>query len=852
MVQTEQEIAKPENRSTDFTAFLRLLHPPGSIFEIRAPQCPVDPGRDFKRTASGYFSAAENARDEILRIGNDHRPPGIYVTLNHVDSSLLARSTNKIIGDAKSTTADSDILQRRWLILDIDPTRPAGVSATEAEMRAALDLADGIRHALTAEGWPAPVRGMSGNGSYLLYRIDLPNDDDSRELVRDVLRGLADRFDTDAAKIDRSTFNAARIVKVLGTPARKGSDLQGVPGVEDRPHRISWFVPPAGELSIVSRELLAVVAVKPVPTPDRSSASNGRGGLKITDRCRKYIAKIPDAVSGDDGHGKTLRAACDIARFGIDGGEAMNLLREFNAAKCSPPWSDRELEHKLRDGREKVEAAGEFGSLAPRNGHSRITVAPVADLDALSPSGQTELANARRFIQWHQDRVRYCFAWKKWVVWDGTRWKLDDDGAVLRLVRDVADFLWKIALETGDAALMKFAVASSKASHLQSVLALAAAEVPIAPTEMDANPWLFNCPNGTVDLRTGELREHRREDCITQLCPTPFDPEAETYLWDRFIEDLFVKTDLIEFQQRHLGSCLAGIVRDHILAIWYGSGSNGKSTLIELLMQVLGDDYVFKAPFDLLLKKRGSHPTERAALFRKRFVACVETNDGRHFDEATMKELTGGDTVTARKMREDFWSFTPTHKLVLATNHKPRVEGTDLGVWRRLRLVPFTQKFEGDKCDPALKEKLVAIAPGILAWLVQGCLDWQRVGLNPPPEVMEATKEYRKAEDVIQSFIEEACTVHSNATCRAGELHSAFENWGKHAGEKTVGSRAFKDALLGKGFQQEKHGWVTWYGIGLLATKHSGKDASAEGESDSTAGDSGVPIGGEFPDDDIY
>lgn len=272
--------AEPQQRSADgrcidVKRFLELLHPDG-VFEVRSLDCPERRGGKFRSTASGYFldhAAAEAAirRLELLE------PPAIYVTLNPVNPALLARATNRIEAKPKSTTSDPEVTRRRWLFVDVDPIRPAGVSATDIEMSAAMAVADAILADRLRAGWPEPLRGMSGNGAYLLWRIDLPNDNAATELVRGVLQSLAEQFSTGAASVDTSTFNASRICKVLGTVARKGDPLTGVPGVDDRPHRRSWFIEPAGELEIVTEPMLREIAAE-CAEPTKCSRPQRSGG----------------------------------------------------------------------------------------------------------------------------------------------------------------------------------------------------------------------------------------------------------------------------------------------------------------------------------------------------------------------------------------------------------------------------------------------------------------------------------------------------------------------------------------------------------------------------------------------
>jgi putative DNA primase/helicase len=304
----------------------------------------------------------------------------------------------------------------------------------------------------------------------------------------------------------------------------------------------------------------------------------------------------------------------------------------------------------------------------------------------------------------------------------------------------------------------------------------------------------LNCPNGTIDLRTGGLRPHRREDYVTKLCPTRYDPAATCPAWDRFLGSIFTgDEELIGFIRRLLGYCLTGDTREHVLAVFYGHGGNGKSTFVEVSMGTLGPDYAGKVDQDLLLAKRGeSHPTGKADLRGKRLMVANETADGRRLDEATVKELTGGDTVKARFMKQDFFQFAPTHKLVICSNYKPAVRGTDAGIWRRIRLVPFTARFwspdepgqPGEdrpdhlRADKGMKDRLLAEREGILAWMVRGTREWLAAGdLGTPAAVAAATVEYRQEEDMFGRFLQERCERDGLFRVRSSVLYAAFKTW---------------------------------------------------------------------------
>ncbi|WP_437202004.1 phage/plasmid primase, P4 family [Planctomicrobium sp. SH664] len=375
------------------------------------------------------------------------------------------------------------------------------------------------------------------------------------------------------------------------------------------------------------------------------------------------------------------------------------------------------------------------------------------------PEGRTDLSNSRRFKALHGDRVKFCQTWNRWIAWDGCRWAPDESGAVYRLAKTVADSIWSEVRSKGDDSALQFAASTASCKRITAMLTLAKSELPVLTSDLDQHPFLLNCPNGTIDLRTGTLHEHRREDLLTKLCPTEFHAEASSFHFDRFREDIFEGTEDVEpFLQRLMGYCATADVREQILTVFHGTGSNGKSTFLEAIIETLGPDYTGAAARDLLLERKGnSHPTEIADLYQKRLVVAQETDANRTLAESLVKSLTGGDTIKARRMREDFWEFKPTHKIVLCTNHRPRVKGTDHAIWRRLRLVPFNIGFEGERKDKTIPEKLRKERPGILAWIVEGARLWLQAGLQEPDTVRLATAEYQSDSDVIGRFISDCC-----------------------------------------------------------------------------------------------
>lgn len=464
-----------------------------------------------------------------------------------------------------------------------------------------------------------------------------------------------------------------------------------------------------------------------------------------------------------------------------------------------------------------VDASAESGN------DTASTSAPKEAIRYTTGLPHTDTGLAERFAWLFGDRVRYCHPWKKWLAWDGRRWRLDDTGAVDQLAKRTSRSILVEAAACEDepmrARLREFARTAESAARRRAMVTLAMSEppIPILPESLDTDPMLLNVENGTLDLRTGILRPHRIDDFLTKLAPVEYYPDFTAPVWDAFLTRIFAGNQaLISYVHRLLGYCLTGDVSEQVLPIWHGGGANGKSTAVNVVLDVLGPDYAMKAPPDILMAKRGeTHPTERADLHGKRFVAAVETEENRRLAESLTKELTGGDKVRARRMREDFWQFAPTHKVILACNHRPEVRGTDHAIWRRLRLVPFEVTIPDAEQDKHLAEKLRKESPGVLAWLVRGCQDWLEHGLGLPPEVETATANYRAEQDGIGEFISECCCVGDEFRAKAGNLYQHYRTWSEKAGESPVKQRQFGTALTERAFRRYKNNGVWYHGLAL-------------------------------------
>jgi len=436
----------------------------------------------------------------------------------------------------------------------------------------------------------------------------------------------------------------------------------------------------------------------------------------------------------------------------------------------------------------------------------------------------TDSTNAERLKREYGQDIRYVAAWKKWVVWNGTVWVTDESGAMvhekgLEMIRNIYDDILKTDDHKERMEIEKYVMKSENYKRREALVKLAQLipELNIISDELDPNPWLLNVKNGTINVMSWEFSEHKQENMITKIANVVYDPKADCPMWKQFIREIMnYKTELIDFLQTAAGLALSGDISEQTMFILFGTGANGKTTFLNTIMYILGE-YSTSTPTETFLKKTNDQNTNDIARLRgTRFVATTEVEQGRRLSEPLIKKITGNDEMTARFLYGEFFNFKPTFKIYMATNHKPVIKGTDYGIWRRIKLIPFTTRIPEEKQDKHLELKLQGEASGILNWLLEGIARWKKEGLNAPAVVLNATDEYRGEMDVIGNFLKERCLQKIELSIRIRELYKAYSDWCDENNEHAVSERFLSLRLKEIGFQQGRTAEARfWLGLGL-------------------------------------
>ncbi|WP_117161261.1 phage/plasmid primase, P4 family [Paraliobacillus sp. X-1268] len=525
----------------------------------------------------------------------------------------------------------------------------------------------------------------------------------------------------------------------------------------------------------------------------------------------------------EGGRNNTLYShCCRLIEFGYSQKEVLYIVRFLNRFFFMPSIDDREFEATLTSAFQHEPSGKDYGA-PPESGQAQTA-------ESKQPSfNMTEMGNAERLVYRNGNNLRYCIEFEEWLLWDGNTWIEDRKRKIERVaIKTFREMYKEIALvEDTDQRkkIYKWAQSSEKSSVFLNSINRAQAMLPITQEELNRDPFKLNCTNGTVDLRTGELLQHKREFLITKNTHIQYDAKAECPNWINFLHNIFrnedgeLKQDLIDFIQKSIGYALTGDTNEQVAFFLWGTGRNGKSTLINTIKDLLGD-YSKQTNSDTFTSKinEGGINNDIARLHGSRFVSAVESEDGQKLSESLIKQLTGGELITARFLRREFFEFMPEFKLFFTTNHKPIVKGDDEGIWRRIRLIPFNYTIPKEEVDKHLPEKLQNELPGILKWAVDGCLKWQQEGLGEPDEVKNATDEYKEEMDLLSSFLEECCVKNPDAKVQVNMLHKKYMVWAEENGEYPMKKRVFNNRITMKGFQKRKStgNKTFFFGLGLL------------------------------------
>jgi len=567
--------------------------------------------------------------------------------------------------------------------------------------------------------------------------------------------------------------------------------------------------------------LFAFIGERPKPTPRSVTLpQNGHGDDNgLPSWAHAVVALLQPYWQEGWRHDTALALAGTFAKRGVPKETAEAILRQLTQTANDPEVKDRlraliDTYERLAEGEsvlawqglervldeDTLKALDRLLPEPPRNGH-RPTLATIERPERPC----TDLGNAERLVRLFGDRICFVAQWG-WLVWDGKRWARDNGNQrITKLAEETVRQIYREAAETDNpderAKLAKWAIASESRQRITSMIDLAAPMRLASPDEFDADDWLLNLENGVLNLRTLEFLLHDPNLKLTKLAPVAYDPNADCPKWKAFLQRIFNDNErLIRFVQRAVGYSLTGSTREQCLLFLHGTGANGKSTFLEVIRALLGD-YAVTAEFSTFVADRKSSVrNDIARLHNARLVTAIEVGEGKRFAEELIKTLTGGDTVTARFLYREFFEFRPRFKVWLAANYKPEIRGSDYAIWRRIRLIPFTVTIPPEEQIPDLAEQLKEELSGILNWALEGLRDWLANGLQPPPEVTEATEAYRAEMDIVGLFVQDACVPDPKAVTPSKTLYEAFREWCAENGHELLTPKQFGRRLSAKGF----------------------------------------------------
>ncbi len=453
---------------------------------------------------------------------------------------------------------------------------------------------------------------------------------------------------------------------------------------------------------------------------------------------------------------------------------------------------------------------------------------PTAPAPETGQFNLTELGNAERLVAQYGDILRYCYERRKWLIWNGKYWQWDAGNKITKLAKQTVRNIYREAADEPDEKLRKAIADHARRSEndhrLSAMVTLAQSEtgVPITIDELDADQWLLNVNNGTINLRTGELRSHDPKDLITRIVSLDYTPNAISQVWQDFLSKIFEgNQELISYVHRALGYSITGDQGEQAFFFCHGAGWNGKSTLLGAIQDVLGP-YVAEAdPSAFMVSKNQSPgPNETIAeLYKIHMVCSTEVEDGQRLSTTLIKRMTGGEELRCERKYEHGFNFLPQYKLWLSGNHEPVITDTTNSIWNRLKKIPFTVTIpENERIKNFRKLLSKEHGQAILAWLVNGCLEWAQHGLGEPPVITEATQHYRESQDILLEFLTESCIRQPSASIIVADLYKAYKQWCDDNSSYAIGKNTFSARLKEKGFITDRgsRNKLIWKGIRLM------------------------------------
>jgi putative DNA primase/helicase len=672
---------------------------------------------------------------------------------------------------------------RSFLEINFQPGENAGIACGPASRVLVVDIDDEdlFKKICAEKGWPITetrTHRTGGGGRHLLYSYPT----DGKRYGNKLLKNFGFDIKGDAGQV----VAPGSIHPITGKQYTVENDL------------------PMAEAPEWLKELCC-------DEPPISASKMGTGPTSTGTKNHIDPAEILNGVSEGERNDKLFKYACSLCAQRRPKEEIAVLILTA-ARECSPPFPEAEA-------LVVVESAWKYAS------QPQITAGASS---SSSPGHRTldDIGNAERLIDRYGENLRYCHKWKEWLIWDGKRFACDENDKIIEFAKvTVREIHTEAARETDDnrrTSIGKHANRSQSIKAINSLISLAKScdGIPVSPLELNVNEWLYNVNNGTLDLKTGCLLPHERSHLITKIAPVVYDPNATCPKWEAFLDKIMAgDQEMVAFLHRMIGYTLTGSTSEQCLFFLYGQGANGKSTFLEVIRALLGE-YARQADFSTFIQRKSDAVrNDIAALEGARMVTAVEVEDGKQFAESLVKQMTGGDTVTARFLFKENFEFKPQGKIWLAANHKPQIKGTEHAIWRRIHLIPFEVQIPETERIPDYAEELKTELPGILNLALAGCLDWQKNGIQLPKKVKDATAAYRAEMDNLEQFIKESCSLNPTANCTSTSLYSAYRQWCDDNGENQMDVKTFTRRMLERRFEKKRgSGGYFWEGIGLIST----------------------------------